>query len=76
MEGDDVLRPVGGRDLLLGGGGFDAVLLPGNPSDYSFKRTDTGLTVRSALLEADLRDVEMLWFEADEELAIMVEDLF
>lgn len=75
LDGDDVLRPVGGRDLLLGGDGIDAALLPGAPSDYSFARLDTGLTVNGDGIEAELRDVEMLWFESDEELAIMTEDL-
>ncbi|MEM9579897.1 MAG: calcium-binding protein [Pseudomonadota bacterium] len=75
LGGDDVLRPIAGRDLLLGGDGFDAALLPGAPSDYSFTRKGGGLTVKSATVEAELRDVEMLWFSSDEELAIMVDDL-
>lgn len=73
--GDDVLIPMGGRDRLIGGEGFDAVLLPGGPSSYSFSKSDAGIRVRSNFVDAELRDVEMLWFEADEDLAIMVDDL-
>jgi hypothetical protein len=31
--------------------------------------------VRSNFVDVEMRDVEMLWFEDDEDLAIMVEDL-
>ena len=74
-DGDDVLHPMGGNDKLLGGGGFDAALLPGGPSSYTFSQIEGGIRVRSNFVDAELRDVEMLWFEADEDLAIMVEDL-
>jgi hypothetical protein len=75
LGGDDILMPVGGNDRLLGGDGFDAALLPGEPSDYSFSKTASGLRVRSDLVDAELESIEMLWFEGDEELAIMVADL-
>lgn len=75
LDGDDVLMPVGGADRLNGGGGFDAVLLPGVPGDYRFSRIEGGLRVTSAQVDAELREIEMLWFETDEELAIMVADL-
>ncbi|WP_424439184.1 calcium-binding protein [Planktotalea sp.] len=74
-DGDDVLQPMGGIDKLLGGDGIDAALLPGGPSSYTFSRTENGIRVRSNFVDADLHSVEMLWFEADEDLAIMVEDL-
>lgn len=31
--------------------------------------------MRSNFVDVEMRDVEMLWFEDDEDLAIMVEDL-
>ncbi|MEP5154792.1 calcium-binding protein [Planktotalea sp.] len=75
QDGDDVLYPMGGKDKLNGGGGFDAALLPGGPSSYSFSRLPNGIRVKSNFVDVELIDVEMLWFEADEDLALMVEDL-
>ncbi len=74
-DGDDVLHPMGGKDKLLGGAGFDAALLPGGPSAYQFSKIDGGIRVRSNFVDAEILVIEMLWFEADEDLAIMVEDL-
>ncbi len=74
-DGDDVLHPMGGKDKLIGGGGFDAALLPGGPSSYTFSRFEGGVRVRSNFVDVELHEVEMLWFEADEDLAIMVDDL-
>jgi hypothetical protein len=74
-DGDDVLYPMGGKDKILGGDGFDVALLPGGPSSYRFSKIEGGIRVRSNFIDAELRDVEMLWFEADEDLAIMVDDL-
>ena len=74
-DGDDVFLPMGGHDALHGGDGFDAVLLPGAPAAYKFSKIDGGVRVRSNFVDAELFDVEMLWFDADEDLAIMVDDL-
>lgn len=76
LGGDDVLIPLAGRDRLYGGDGYDAVLLRGGPADYQFSLIQGGgVQVRSSSLEVELHSVEMLWFEADENLAILVEDL-
>ena len=74
-DGDDVLYPMGGKDKLLGGAGIDAALMPGGPSAYQFTKFEGGIRVRSNFADVEMRDVEMLWFEDDEDLAIMVEDL-
>jgi hypothetical protein len=49
--------------------------LPGGPSAYQFSKIEGGIRVRSNFVDVEMRDVEMLWFEDDEDLAIMVEDL-
>ena len=74
-DGDDVLIPMGGKDKLLGGSGIDAALLPGEPGRYQFSKIEGGIRVRSNFVDVELFDVEMLWFDADEDLAIMVDDL-
>ena len=73
--GDDVLITKGGINRLFGGDGTDAVLLPGEPSDYSFSKKGEQLNIRGKGVQVLLDSVEMLWFEGDEELAIMVDDL-
>ncbi|MGH1577977.1 calcium-binding protein [Planktotalea sp.] len=74
-DGDDVLHVLGGNDKVYGGDGFDSALLPGGPSSYKFSRFEGGIRVRNSFVDAELRGIEMLWFDADEDLAIMVEDL-
>ncbi len=73
--GDDVFIPGGGIDKLIGGDGFDAVLLAGGPADYGFRRDEGHLIILGESGEVHLDGVEMLWFEAEEDLAIMTEDL-
>jgi hypothetical protein len=49
-DGDDVLRPLGGKDKLLGGDGFDAALLPGGRRPINSPRSRAAFACAATLL--------------------------